>query len=103
MVYLYDTIIRPIFQTANIIIDLTYTAPPCLGIGDYGRHYSSMLHYKTSLFVHCHAVFKKLKIENNHIIGSCLTKSLDEVRTGLALAGIKIEKVSGTLKGLEKK
>ena len=56
MVYLYDTIIRPIFQTANIIIDIPYTAPPCLGIVDYGRH--SMLHCKTSLLVHCHCVQK---------------------------------------------
>lgn len=36
------------------------------------------------------------------IIGSCLTKSLDDVRAALALAGIKIEKVSGTLKGLKR-
>ncbi|MBU2576627.1 MAG: hypothetical protein KKF50_02805 [Nanoarchaeota archaeon] len=35
-------------------------------------------------------------------IGSCLTKSLIEVRAALAFAGIRIEKVSGTLKGLKK-
>jgi len=34
------------------------------------------------------------------LIGSCLVKSLDDVRASLAFAGIKIEKVSGTLKGL---
>jgi len=34
------------------------------------------------------------------IVGSCLVKSLDEVRAALVLAGIKIERVSGTLKGL---
>jgi hypothetical protein len=33
-------------------------------------------------------------------VGSCLASSLDEVRAGLALAGIEIEKVSGTIKGL---
>ena len=35
-------------------------------------------------------------------VGSCLAKSLDDVRTALALEGIKIEKVSGTIKGLKK-
>jgi len=34
-------------------------------------------------------------------VGSCLTKSLVEVRAALAFAGIRIEKVSGTLKGLK--
>ena len=34
------------------------------------------------------------------MVGSCLVKSLDDVRASLAFAGIKIEKVSGTLKGL---
>jgi RNase P/RNase MRP subunit POP5 len=36
-------------------------------------------------------------------VGSCLTRSLEDVRAGLALGGIKIEKVSGTLKGLKGK
>ena len=35
-------------------------------------------------------------------VGSCLVKSLDDVRAALGLAGIKITKVSGTLKGLTK-
>lgn len=35
-----------------------------------------------------------------YIVGSCLAGSLDEVRAALALAGVRIEKVSGTLKGL---
>ena len=39
----------------------------------------------------------------NKLVGSCLVKSLDDVRTSLALAGIKIEKASGTLKGLKGK
>ncbi len=34
------------------------------------------------------------------LVGSCLVKSLDEVRAALALAGIRIERVSGTLRGL---
>ena len=36
-------------------------------------------------------------------VGSCLTKSLNDVRAALAMAGIRIEKVSGTLKGLNSK
>jgi len=38
--------------------------------------------------------------EKGLMIGSCLVKSLDEVRAGLCLAGIGILRVSGTLKGL---
>jgi RNase P/RNase MRP subunit POP5 len=34
-------------------------------------------------------------------VGSCLVESLDEVRAALGLAGISIEKVSGTIKGLK--
>ena len=34
------------------------------------------------------------------LVGSCLVKSLEDVRAALAFAGIRIEKVSGTLKGL---
>ncbi len=37
------------------------------------------------------------------LVGSCLVKSLEDVRAALALAGIRIEKVSGTLKGLRGK
>ena len=35
------------------------------------------------------------------LIGSCLVKSLEDIRASLAFAGIRIEKVSGTLKGLK--
>jgi hypothetical protein len=35
------------------------------------------------------------------LVGSCLVKSLEDVRASLAMAGIGIEKVSGTLKGLK--
>ena len=37
------------------------------------------------------------------LVGSCLVKSLENVRAALALAGIKIERVSGTLKALKGK
>lgn len=37
------------------------------------------------------------------LVGSCLSKSLENIRASLTLAGIKIEKVSGTLKGLKGK
>jgi len=33
-------------------------------------------------------------------VGSCLVKSLEDVRASLAFKGIRIEKVSGTLRGL---
>jgi hypothetical protein len=36
-----------------------------------------------------------------YIVGSCLAKSLDEIRAALSLSGIKIKKVSGTLKALK--
>jgi len=35
-------------------------------------------------------------------VGSCLVKSLEDIRASLAFVGIRIEKVSGTLKGLKK-
>jgi len=46
---------------------------------------------------------KELGIRKGYIVGSCLVKSLDEVRAGLALAGISVVRVSGTLKGLRGK
>jgi hypothetical protein len=41
-----------------------------------------------------------VKKSGTKIVGSCLVKSLNDVRAALAFAGIKIERVSGTLKGL---
>ena len=35
------------------------------------------------------------------LVGSCLVKSLEDIRASLIFAGIRIEKVSGTLKGLK--
>jgi RNase P/RNase MRP subunit POP5 len=46
------------------------------------------------------ADYKTVKKSKGKIIGSCLREELNNVRAGLALAGISIEKVSGTLKGL---
>lgn len=43
-----------------------------------------------------------VKKSGSCIVGSCLVKSLEDVRAALAFAGIRIEKVSGTLKGLGK-
>jgi hypothetical protein len=45
---------------------------------------------------------KEKGLKPGYIIGSCLVKSLDGVRASLAFKGVKIEKVSGTLKGLMK-
>jgi len=44
---------------------------------------------------------KNTKIKG-YTVGSCLVNSLDDVRASLAFARINIEKVSGTLKGLER-
>jgi hypothetical protein len=46
------------------------------------------------------SAYMYVKQSNGKSVGSCLVKSLDDVRAALAFAGIKIEKVSGTLKGL---
>lgn len=43
---------------------------------------------------------KKWDTQKGIVIGSCLAGSLEEVRAALALAGIEIRKVSGTLRGL---
>ncbi len=45
----------------------------------------------------------KTKDFQGKLVGSCLSKSLDEVRASLALRGIRIERVSGTLKSLKGK
>jgi len=51
------------------------------------------------------SAYVKINIKDcpDKLVGSCLAKSLENVRASLALDGIKIEKVSGTLKGLNKK
>ena len=46
------------------------------------------------------SAYMYVKRSKDKSVGSCLVKSLDDVRAALAFAGIKIEKVSGTLKGL---
>jgi len=46
------------------------------------------------------SAYMKVKTEKNRIIGSCLRESINDVHAALAIEGIKIEKISGTLKGL---
>jgi len=41
------------------------------------------------------------KINNGKIVGSCLRESLNDVRASLSFYGMKIDKVSGTIKGLD--
>lgn len=45
-----------------------------------------------------------MEVKSNELsgqtIGSCLVDSLEDVRAGLSLFGVRITKVSGTLKGL---
>ena len=48
------------------------------------------------------ANYLEVKNLSDKIVGSVDRKSLDDVRSALALSGISIEKVSGTIKGLEK-
>jgi len=43
----------------------------------------------------------KDKDVKDQTIGSCTTKSLEDIMSALALEGIKITKVSGTIKGLK--
>lgn len=51
------------------------------------------------------AAYLKVKTKDfpSWLVGSCLVKSLEDVRAALASAGIRIERVSGTLKGLRGK
>jgi RNase P/RNase MRP subunit POP5 len=43
---------------------------------------------------------KTKEFSKNVTVGSCLTKSLEDVRASLAFEGISIDGVSGTIKGL---
>ena len=49
------------------------------------------------------SAYMKVKTDDfsKFTVGSCLTKSLNDVRAALAFKGIRIEFVSGTLKGLK--
>ena len=49
------------------------------------------------------AGYMKVKSVGGKTIGSVVRGSLNEVVAGLGLAGIKVERVSGTLKGLSKR
>lgn len=46
------------------------------------------------------SAYMKVSEKNNQTIGAVLRESLNDVRAALALAGISVIKVSGTLKGL---
>ncbi len=48
------------------------------------------------------SAYLKVKSTPNKTISSCLTKELDNVHTALTLAGIKVEKISNTIKSLSK-
>jgi len=41
------------------------------------------------------------KDKNGFVVGSCVREELDDVRAGFGLAGFRITKVSGTIKGLK--
>lgn len=43
---------------------------------------------------------KKWDLKSGYMIGSCLVKSLDDVRAALGFEGIEVERVSGTLRSL---
>ena len=43
-----------------------------------------------------------VKKKGDKVIGSCVREELERVKAGLGMDKIKIEKVSGTLKGLSK-
>ena len=47
------------------------------------------------------SAFMFIETPTKKIIGSCLRESLEDVRASLAFARIKIQKVSGTIKGLK--
>lgn len=46
------------------------------------------------------SAFMFIETPTKRVIGSCLRESLEDVRASLAFARIKIQKVSGTIKGL---
>ena len=46
------------------------------------------------------SAYMKIKINNNRIIAGVLRKELENIKASLSVAGIKVEKVSGTLHGL---
>lgn len=48
------------------------------------------------------AAYLTVSVSPNKIIGSCLRESLNQVLASFAFYGLKVSKVSGTLKGLEK-
>ncbi|MBT3397749.1 hypothetical protein HOA55_02130 [archaeon] len=60
---------------------------------------SSILEY-IGVLGFARAAYLYVKKYKSKVVASCLASALDDVRTALAMTEIKIEKVSGTLKGL---
>jgi len=48
------------------------------------------------------SAYMNVRQNNGKIIGAVRREELEKVKASLTLAGIKVEKVSGTLKGLER-
>jgi RNase P/RNase MRP subunit POP5 len=76
----YFLILKPKKEIEKIILDY---------LGIFGSAKADYIEVKTSDFY-------------GKIIGSVLRESLEDVRAALALEGISVEKVSGTIKGLGK-
>lgn len=51
---------------------------------------------------HAKSAYMKVKSTPNKTIGSCLREELNNIQAALTLAGIKVERVSNTIKGLSK-
>ncbi|MEM4182013.1 MAG: hypothetical protein QXX68_02565 [Candidatus Pacearchaeota archaeon] len=49
------------------------------------------------------AAYFLVEKKDNLIIGSCVREKLNDVLASLAFAGLKVKRVSGTIKGLNKK
>ena len=47
------------------------------------------------------SAYMAVKSKKGFVVGSCLREELEKVKASLALAGISVKKVSGTLKRLE--
>ncbi|MDO8517598.1 MAG: hypothetical protein Q7S33_05735 [Nanoarchaeota archaeon] len=48
------------------------------------------------------SAYMNIKLDNGKIIGAVKREELEKVKASLALAGIKVEKISGTLAGLKR-
>lgn len=46
------------------------------------------------------AAYLPVKVQKNRVVGSVRREELEKVKAALAFAGLKVERVSGTIKGL---